>query len=172
MERESAIAIRNQTVQRRTFGYLRGDIKDVVKTINRNSDKKDPYDVDRLLLGVIDNRSRAPIKFKLPQIDIILTEFKSKVLGKVDPTYLSKMYDITSRRKHQGRGNPRRFGTERWFMKYAYGKLFKIVYDELNRPANSEVQIKPFFIRGSKEPVQMRLPLTVPHASRVTPKRA
>lgn len=168
MKQGSIIAARNLTVQRRTFGYLRRDLKAVIITVDKNTDEKDPRDWDKLLLGVIENQSKAPIKFKLPQIDIILTEFKNLPITKTSPVYLSRLYDIASRRRHQGRGNPRRFGTEAWFMKYAYCKLFTAVDDKLDKIANSDDQARPRSqIRepGEPDPVQTELPLEVHPAS-------
>ncbi len=143
MKQELTIAKRRHTVQRRTFGDLRGDIRTVVRAINRNTDNMDPHDWDRLILEVIRNQSKSPIKFKLPKIGIILDEFNKLPVGKIGFIHLTTMYNIALFRQHQGRGSEKRFGSERWLMKDAYGKLLQAVQDKRHEQIVLESSSKP-----------------------------
>ncbi len=127
MYRESSISKRNRTIQQKTFGNLRDKLEVVLRDIN------EPYVWDRLLLDVIKNHSKAPKKFKLSQIDIILTEFKNIPIEKTDEDYLWMLYDIATVKQWQGR-----YGAEAFFMNYAYSKLLGIVEKKLHEIAHPD----------------------------------
>ena len=169
MKQELTIAKRQRTVQRRTFGDLRGEMKTVLRTVNRNSSNANPNDWDRLILGVIRNRSKSPVKFKLPKIGIVLTEFDKLPAGKIDMGCLTAMYDTASIRQHQGRGGERRFGSERWLMRETYGKLLSAVERKIYQKIELEGQAGPG--PQVRAPVQLKLPIETHSASDET-KRA
>jgi len=169
MKQELTTAKRRYTVQRRTFGDLRGNVRVVLKEVNRNSHDTDPRDWDKLILEVIKNRNKSPAKFKLPKLGIILTEFDKLPVSKISFGYLSIMYDIASIRWHQGRGAERRFGSERWLMRETYGKLLIAVERKIYQKIELEGQARPG--PQVRAPVQLKLPLEVHSASDDT-KRA
>ena len=119
-----------------------------MNAVDRNPGRTSPHDWDRLLMDVINNGHRAPAKYIMPQIKIILKNFEEMPIEKIGFTYLTKLYDIASVRRHQGNSK------KAWFMNIAYGELLSVVEAKMYEKTDSDGHTK---IR----PAQMKLPLEV-----------
>lgn len=144
---ESTTAERKQTPQEKIFGDLREEVEKIVlKTIENTDD--DLSDWDRLLFKIIKNKNRFPKNFKLPMIHIVLDAFKEIPVTQTNDISLSRLRYRVSGRVVLSRGSKWKYGSEAWFMDYAYTRLINISYDkeyEINQsklePGESEAAL-------------------------------
>ncbi len=88
--------------------------------------RKDPLLLGKLILDIVSNNSKFPVKYKWPMIHVVIEEFEKTPMSHFNSDYLGKMYHDASIRQYQG------YGRKAVYLRNGFRSLLSEVENRLN----------------------------------------